>query len=141
MQIDLQFFANSVILFAIIIALTVFKVVSCKPFKEDGEDFSWKKLIIGLCGNLIILLALSLVYFVGAKFGSDLAVIQVGDQVYTVQAALNILIVLAIAVYGVKLYQNAVNYFGLNKEARTAQVKKDLPAYDYNEPHTEVEKG
>ena len=45
MEIDLKFFANSVILFAIIIALTVFKVVSCKPFKADGEEFSWKSLL------------------------------------------------------------------------------------------------
>ena len=141
MQIDLQFFANSVILFAIIVALTVFKVVSCKPFKEDGEEFSWKKLIIGLCGNLIILLALSLVYFVGAKFGQDLAVIQVGDQVYTVQAALNILIVLAVGIYGVKLYQNAANYFGLNKNAKEAKVDPSLPAYDYNVPDNVKIKG
>jgi hypothetical protein len=40
MKIDLSFFANSIILFATIIALTVFKVVSCKPFKEEGEEFS-----------------------------------------------------------------------------------------------------
>lgn len=141
MEIDLKFFANSVILFATIIALTVFKVVSCKPFKEDGEDFSWKKLIIGLCGNLIILLALSLVYFVGAKFGQDLAVIQVGEQMYTVQAALNILIVLAIGVYGVKLYKNAAEYFGLTKNTKEAKVNPELPAYDYNEPHVLEQKG
>lgn len=141
MAIDLQFFANSVILFAIIVALTVFKVVSCKPFKEDGEEFSWKKLIIGLCGNLIILLALSLVYFVGAKFGQDLAVIQVGDQVYTVQAALNILIVLAVGIYGVKLYQNAATYFGLNKNAKEAKVDPSLQAYDYNVPDNVKIKG
>ena len=142
MQIDLKFFANSVILFAIIIALTIFKVVSCKPFKEDGEDFSWKKLIVGLCGNLIILLALSLVYYVGSKFGQDLAVVQVGEQTYTVQAALNILIVLAVGVYGVKLYKNAAEFFGLNKEAKEAKVNENLEAYDYNEPYAEVvEKG
>ena len=141
MAIDLQFFANSVILFAIIVALTVFKVVSCKPFKEDGEEFSWKKLIIGLCGNLIILLALSLVYFVGAKFGQDLAVIQVGDQMYTVQAALNILIVLAVGIYGVKLYQNAAAYFGLSKNAKEAKVDPNLPAYDYNVPDNVKIKG
>ena len=44
--IDLAFFANSVILLAIIIALTGFKVFACKPFKEDGEDFDLKELIV-----------------------------------------------------------------------------------------------
>ena len=141
MKIDLGFFANSVILLAIIVALTVFKVVSCKPFKEDGEEFSWKKLLIGLAGNLIILLVLSLVYFVGSKFGQDLAVVQIGDSVYTVQAALNALIVLAVGVYGVKLFRNAVDFFGLNKEAKTASVSKQLEVYDYNVPDDLPEKG
>ena len=141
MKIDLGFFANSVILLAIIVALTVFKVVSCKPFKEDGEEFSWKKLLIGLAGNLIILLVLSLVYFVGSKFGQDLAVVQIGDSVYTVQAALNALIVLAVGVYGVKLFRNAVDFFVLNKEAKTASVSKQLEVYDYNVPDDLPEKG
>ena len=90
---------------------------------------------------MIILLALSLVYFVGAKFGQDLAVIQVGDQVYTVQAALNILIVLAVGVYGVKLYKNASEFFGLTKEAKEAKINPELPAYDYNEPDEVEVKG
>ena len=141
MKIDLSFFANSIILFAIIIALTVFKVVSCKPFREDGEDFSWKKLIIGLAGNLIVLAILSFVYFVGSQFGQDLAVVKIGDATYTVQAALNALIILAIGVYGVKLYKNAVEFFGLNKDAKTASVSKELEVYDYNVPDDLPEKG
>ena len=141
MNIDLSFFANSVILFAIIIALTGFKVFSCKPFSEDGEDFQWKKLLLGLASNLGILLLLSFVYFVGSKFGTDLAVVQIGDQVYTVQAALNILIVIAIGIYGIKLYRNASEYFGLTKQAKTAEVNPKLEGYDYNLPNNVVEKG
>ena len=135
MKIDLAFFANSVILLAIIIALTAFKVVSCKPFKEDGEEFSWKRLLIGLCGNLVVLVVLSFVYFVGANFGADLAVIQIGEATYTIQAMLNALIILAIGVYGLKLYRNAIDYFGLGKEAKTAKMASDVDLYqvpDYN---------
>lgn len=137
MNIDLKFFANSVILLAIIIALTAFKVVSCKPFREEGEEFSWKKLLIGLAGNLVVLVTLSFVYFVGANFGADLAVIQIGEATYTIQAMLNALIILAIAVYGLKLYRNAIDYFGLSKEAKEAKAASDIELYkvpDYNVP-------
>lgn len=133
MEIDLSFFANSIILFAIIIALTGFKVFSCKPFNEQGDDFSWRKLLLGLLSNLGVLLLLSFVYFVGAKFGADLAVVQIGEATYTIQAMLNVLIILAIGMYGVKLYQNAVGFFGLNKTAKEAEINKNLEAsVDYN---------
>ena len=134
--IDLSFFANSVVLFAIIIALTGFKIFSCKPFREDGEDFDWKRLLLGLAGNLGVLLILSFVYFVGSYFGQDLAVLQIGDSKYTVQAALNVLIILAIAVYGVKLYKNAAEYFNLNDTSKEAVIStSDVEVYrvpDYN---------
>lgn len=147
MKIDLSFFANSVVLFAIIIALTGFKIFNCKPFNENGEDFSWQKLIFGLLSNLGILSLLSFVYFVGEKFGHDLAVIQIGDAVYTIQAMLNALIILAIGVYGVKLYQNAVEYFGIKKETREASaarniessIDKNVAIVDYNVEMNDVE--
>jgi hypothetical protein len=97
--------------------------------------------LIGLVGNLIILLVLSFVYFVGSEFGQDLAVVQIGDAVYTIQAALNALIILAIGVYGVKLYRNAVEFFGLSKESKTASVSKQIEIYDYNVPDDLPEKG
>lgn len=142
MEIDLSFFANSVILFAIIIALTGFKVFSCKPFNESGEEFQWKKLLLGLVSNLGILLLLSFVYFVGSKFGADLAVVKVGDATYTVQAMLNALIILAIGVYGVKLYKNAVLFFKLSEQAKEATVVNSdaQKVVDYNVGE-EVEKG
>ena len=143
MKIELSFFANSIILLAIIIALTGFKVFSCKPFNESGDDFVWKKLILGLVANLGVLLLLSFVYFVGAEFGADLAVIQIGDATYTIQAMLNALIILAIGVYGVKLYTNAVEFFGLKKEAKEATYNADLSTntVDYNVESNILEKG
>lgn len=133
MKIDLSFFANSIILFAIIVALTGFKVFSCKPFNEQGEDFSWRKLLLGLLSNLGVLLLLSFVYFVGARFGADLAVVQIGEATYTIQAMLNVLIILAIGMYGVKLYQNAVEFFGLRNSAKEADLNRKLEAaVDYN---------
>ena len=141
-NIDLSFFANSIILFAIIIALTGFKVFSCKPFNEDGEDFDGKKLLYGLIKNLGVLLILSFVYFVGSYFGADLAVVQIGEATYTIQAALNALIILAIGVYGVKLYKNAVDFFDLKKEAEEIKVNSELEVYrDYNVPSDEEVKG
>jgi len=143
--VELTFFANSVILFAIIIALTGFKVFTCKPFKEDGEDFDLRKLLLGMSGNLGVLLILSLVYFVGAYFGADLAVIKIGTAEYTIQAMLNALIILAIGVYGVKLYKNAVDFFGLTETAKSKdelKVKAELSTVDYNvNSENTVEKG
>ena len=121
-KIDLSFFANSIILLAIIVALTGFKVFSCKPFTEDGEDFSLRRLLLGLASNLGILLLLSFVYYVGSEFGQDLAVIQIGDAVYTIQAMLNALIILAIGVYGIKLYRNAAEFFGLVEKVKEPAV-------------------
>ena len=131
MKIELSFFANSIILLAIIIGLTGFKVFSCKPFNENGEDFNLRRLVLGLIANLGILALLSFVYFVGAYFGADLAVIQIGDAVYTIQAMLNVLIILAIGVYGVKLYKNAAEYFGLMDTAKEAVVY-NRDSVDYN---------
>ena len=143
MKIDLSFFANSIILLAIIVALTGFKVFSCKPFSEKGEDFNWRKLLLGLVANLGVLLLLSFVYFVGAEFGADLAVIQIGEATYTIQAMLNALIILAIGVYGVKLYGNAVEFFGLRKEAKEATYNAELSTntVDYNVESNVIEKG
>lgn len=143
MKIELSFFANSIILLAIIVALTGFKVFSCKPFNDKGEDFDWKRLILGLVANLGVLLLLSFVYFVGAFFGGDLAVIQIGEATYTIQAMLNALIILAIGVYGVKLYGNAVEFFGLRKEAKEATYNAELSTntVDYNVDSDIVEKG
>jgi len=151
MKIDLSFFANSIILFAMIIALTGFKVFSCKPFNEVGEDFDWHKLLLGLSANFGIMLLLSFVYFVGAYFGADLAVIQIGEAVYTVQAALNALIILAIGVYGIKLYKNAVKFFKLDSEAKdelkvvsqmSRVVDYNVSTGDYeNKEEVEVAKG
>ena len=133
MKVELAFFSNSIILLAIIIALTVFRVFSCRPFKEDGEEFNPRKLVLGIIANCGILITLSFVYFIGAYFGGDLAVIQIGEAVYTVQAALNALIILAIGVYGIKLYRNAVEFFGLNKEAKDAKgVVSEVSVIDYN---------
>ena len=135
MKIDLSFFSNSIILFAIILARTGFRVFSCKPFKEDGEQFDPRKLILGLSANLGILVILSFVYFVGAYFGADLAVVQIGKETYTVQAALNVLIILAIGVYGLKLFKNAMEFFDLNKETgnlETGVVSPLVSVVDYN---------
>ena len=150
-KIDLSFFSNSIILLAIIIALTGFKVFSCKPFKEDGEEFNLKKLLLGLAANFGILVILSFVYFVGAYFGADLAVIQIGEETYTVQAALNVLIILAVGVYGLKLFKNATEFFGLNKETsklETTVISPFASVVDYNvetgeyeEKIDEIEKG
>lgn len=134
MKIDLNFFANSVVLFAMIIALTGFKVFSCKPFDQEGEDFDWRKLLIGLSANFGVILLLSFVYFVGAFFGADLAVIQIGEAKYTIQAALNALIILAIGVYGIKVYKNAVKFFKLDNEAKNdVKVVSEMSrVVDYN---------
>ena len=64
--INIEFFEHLGLLASIIIGLTFFRVATCKPFKDEGEEWSWKKLLLGLVKHLLIAVAVSLVYAVGS---------------------------------------------------------------------------
>ena len=121
MTIDVSFYNHLLVLVGIIVALTLFKIASCKPFKEDGEDFSWPRLFLGLGGNALVLVGLALVYFLGDTFGSDVAAITFGDTTITIHAALDIFMLATIGVYGAKLLENFKEYFGIG------EVNQDIP--------------
>lgn len=124
----MEFYNHILVLIGIIVAMTAFKVVSCKPFKEDGEEFAWKKLLLGLAGNLIVLGSLSATYYCGVVFGSDLVVVSLGTTDLTIPAALNVLMLATIGVYGGKLIRNFQLYFGLNKDSKgvSSEIAKTL---------------
>lgn len=113
MTLDLSFYKHLLVLVGIIIALTLFKIANLKPFNEEGEDFDWKKLLLGLGGNGLVLIGLALVYFLGDTFGSDVAAITFGDTTVTIHAALDVFMLATIGVYGAKLLENFKEYFGI----------------------------
>lgn len=110
-----DFYQHILVLVGIIIALTIFKVANLKPFNAEGADFDWKKLLIGLSSNFMVLLGVALVYFLGETFGEDIAAITVGETTITIHAALDVLMLSTIGVYGSKLIKNFREYFGLTE--------------------------
>lgn len=135
--IDVSFFEHLGLLASIIIGLTIFKVASCKPFKEDGEQFDWKKLILGLLGNALVALAISLVYSAGSIWGSDLVLIKVSETNLTIQSALDLMLLTAIGTYGVKLIKNFASMLGLDIGSKVTPVE----VIDYNLGSEEEIKG
>ncbi len=113
MTFDLSFYKHLLVLVGIIIALTLFKIANLRPFNAEGEDFDWKKLLLGLGGNGLVLIGLALVYFLGDTFGSDVAAITFGDTTVTIHAALDVFMLATIGVYGSKLLENFKEYFGI----------------------------
>lgn len=135
--IDVSFFEHLGLLASIIIGLTIFKVASCRPFKEDGEQFDWKKLILGLLGNALVALAISLVYSAGSIWGSDLVLIKVSETNLTIQSALDLMLLTAIGTYGVKLIKNFASMLGLDIGSKVTPVE----VIDYNLGSEEEIKG
>ena len=112
---DFTFYRHILVLVGIIVALTIFKVANLKPFNAEGDDFDWKKLFIGLSSNFMVLFGVTLVYFLGETFGEDIAAITVGETTITIHAALDVLMLSTIGVYGSKLINNFREYFGLTE--------------------------
>lgn len=124
---DMTFFHYIAILGSLIIGFTGFKIAGCKPFKEDGEDFNLKYLCTGLARDAVAMLALSIVYVVCAKFGADLAVININGTEFTIPAALNLVMLATITYYAAKLVKNAAEYFGVGSqvgEVKEVEIQK-----------------
>ena len=111
--INLEFFEHLGLLASIVVGLTIFRVATCKPFSEDGEEWSWQKLFLGLFKHLIISLAVSLVYAVGSLWGEELINIKIGDTEMTIQAALDVILLTAISFFGVKFVRNFAQLLGI----------------------------
>lgn len=121
MTFDFSFYKHLLVLVGLIIALTLFKIANLKPFNEEGEDFDWRKMLLGLGGNGLVLIGTALVYFLGDTFGRDVAAITFGDTTITIHAALDIFMLATIGVYGAKLLENFKEYFGIG------EVKQEIP--------------
>ena len=111
--INIEFFEHLGLLASLVIGLTVFRVVTCKPFNEDGEDWSWDKLLLGLFKHLIISLAVSLVYAVGSLWGTELINIKIGNTEMTIQSALDVILLTAISFFGLKFVRNFAQLMGI----------------------------
>lgn len=111
--IDIKFFEHLGLLTSIVLGLTIFKVATCKPFNAEGEDWSWKKLLLGLLKHVLISFAVSLVYSVGSLWGTDLINVKIGNTEMTIQAALDVILLTAISFFGVKFIHNFAQLLGI----------------------------
>lgn len=119
--INVEFYKHLGLLASIVIGLTIFRVATCKPFSEDGEDWSWNKLLLGLAKHLIVSVAVSLVYAVGSLWGADLVNIKIGSTEMTIQAALDVILLTAIAFFGAKFIRNFAQLLGIIEVAPKAE--------------------
>ena len=134
MNIDIapQFFYYVAIMASLVLGFTGFKVAQCKPFREDGEVFELKKLLLGFARHLIAISGLSIVYVVCSLFGADLAVITINGTEVTIPDALNIVMLAAIAFYGAKLIKNASAYLSMGEKFENVQAKEVIPQTTFN---------
>lgn len=123
---DMTFFNYVAILGSLILGFTGFKIAGCKPFKEDGEDFQLKVLLLGLGRHLIAIVALTIVYVVCSSYGSELAVININGTEFTIPAALNLIMLATITYYSVKLIKNAAEYFGVGDKFSGVNEPKEV---------------
>jgi len=114
--IDFTFFQHLGLLASVIVGLTIFKIVSCKPFKSEGESFDVKKLVLGLLGNALVAVAISIVYSAGSIWGENLLMIRFGETEMTIQYALDIMLMTAIGTYGAKMIRNFAVMIGVTKD-------------------------
>ena len=127
------YFSNVAVLIALIVGLTLFKIVDCKPFKEDGEEFEGKKLLKGLTRHLLVIIALSVVFIVGESFGKDLLLITINNTQLTIQEAIDVIMFAADALFGAKLIKNALAFFGIKG---SENVKEEVDINDVIGPQT-----
>jgi len=132
MQVAPQFFYYVAIMASLVLAFTGFKIAECKPFRENGEDFSWRTLIVGFGRHLIAISGLSLVYVVCSLLGADLALININGTEITIPDALNTIMLVAIAAYGTKLIRNAVAYFKVEEKIQSIEEVQVVPQTTFN---------
>jgi len=116
MKLDQEFINHLLLLFGLMIGFTSFKIASCKPFKEDGEEFSWKKLFIGTTRQLIVITGCCIVYLAGCHCGKDLLLVEIGDTTLTIQGAIDVTILAVLAVYATKYIKNLAIFCGIKEE-------------------------
>jgi len=114
------------LLLGIMFGMTTFKVVGCKPFTEDGEDWSWRKFLLGVAKQLIVLLGCFVVFFAGCKCGEDLLLVEIGANKLTVQGAVDYIILAVTAVYAAKFIINFAEFAGLKDRVNEKNVKPIL---------------
>lgn len=138
-----EFFNHLYILLALMFAFTCFKVANCKPFKEDGEKFSWKKLIIGILRHMIVIAGSVVVFIVSSLFGADLLLIKIGDTDVTLQSAIDLTTLAILTYYGAKYIKNLSEFAGISNEIpevnRVDEIHNstDNIILDYNVPSNE----
>lgn len=142
-----EFFNHLYILLALMFAFTSFKVANCKPFKEDGEKFKWKKLLLGTIRHLIVIVGTVVVFVVSSLYGADLLLIKIGDTNVTLQSAIDLTTLAILTYYGAKYIKNLSEFAGISKELpeinRVDEIRNstDEIILDYNVPSEEIDGG
>lgn len=123
--VSMQFFQHMAILVALYLGRMLFKIAGCAPFKEGGEEFNLRQLLLGVAKNALVLLGISIVYVVGLTFGADLMVITLGETSVTIPMALDMIIIAAVAVYGAKFVEKVREYFAVKEVTQEAEPNKE----------------
>ena len=125
-MIDIKFFMHVGLLATIMVGQTGLRIAGLKPFKEDGEDWSTRKFLIGTAEKIIVLFSIAVTYLGGSFFGADISIVTFGEsEAVTVQAALDILILAVDALFAAKFINNVRVYFGLTEKVKEA--KESIP--------------
>lgn len=117
-SLETDFFNHVLILLALMVGFTLFKIANCKPFKPDGEEFSWKELLLGTVRNLLVIIGSVAVYVISSYCGAELFLIKVGETEVTLQAAIDLVTLTILATYGVKYVKNLAEFAGVGDKAK-----------------------
>lgn len=128
-----EFFNHLYILLALMFGFTAFKIANCWPFNCEGEEFDWKKLLLGTLRNLIVIAGATAVFAVSSICGTDLMVIQMGATQVTLQSAIDITTLTILAVYGVKYIKNLAEYAGVAD--KLPETKEIIPMENDEDIH------
>lgn len=129
---NIDFFNHLFILLALMIAFTCFKVANCKPFKEEGEEFLWKKLFLGTARHLIVIAGSVIVFIAGSYYGRDLLLIQLGETKVTLQSAIDLTTLAILTFYSAKYIKNLAQFAGIVKDMPNINPVESVNSQGYS---------
>lgn len=133
-SVSVQFFHHLLVLVGLYFGRLAFKIASCYPFKEGGDKFDVRQLMLGIVKNTIVLIGIAVVYIVGLTFGADLMVVRMGETSLTVQTALDVVVIAAVTTYGYKFVNKVREFFSVEEAVHEAKpVETEHTPDDYAE--------
>ena len=117
--VDNQFFKYILVIVAIYVAQTLFKISATR---QKGE-FDWKKLINGTI-DYVIYFAGIIVFFFGGSIIPDVKILEVNGQSYSIPDALNLFALALIIIQATKCFKNIKETFEIKDEDLTVNDKE-----------------